>query len=129
MPCPLYVITNGIGDGIGGWWGCLIFIKVRVGEDSGWVSSYTFFFYFSYVFCSLTFSVPLFKWPEHESCCLFVFSLSSLSLVPLTRSYYCRETAVSVASNYFKSQLPDHYSVDFLGKGRVFLFQSLFRVF
>ena len=28
----------------------------------------------------------------------------------------------------FKSQLSDHYSVDYLGKGRVFWFQSLFRV-
>ena len=50
--------------------------------------------------------------------CLF-----SLPLVFLTRCYWCIDTVASVVSNYFKSQVSgvsDHYSVDFLGKGRVF---------
>ena len=48
-------------------------------------------------------------------CFSFIFSL-----VPLIRSYYCKEIVVSFEQNYFKSQLPDHCSVDYLGKGRVF---------
>ena len=47
------------------------------------------------------------------------------TLVPLTRSYYCIEIVVL---NYLKSQISDLYSVDFLGKGRVFLFESVFSV-
>ena len=43
----------------------------------------------AFVFCCLTFSVPLFRWLEHDGCCVcfFVFSLFSLSLVSLTRSH------------------------------------------
>ena len=68
------------GGGIGG--GRLIYIRV-------WMSSYSFrFFSCAFVFCCLTFSVLLFRWLEHGCCCVcfFVFSLFSLSLVPLTRS-------------------------------------------
>ena len=56
------------------------------------VSSYVVFSY-AFVFCSLTFSVPLFKWLEHDGCCVrfFNFSLFSLSLVPLPRSYWCKK--------------------------------------
>ena len=54
-------------------------------RDRGWISSYSFFFFFlSFVFC-LMFPVPLFKWLEHDVCWGF-FSLFSSSLVPLTRS-------------------------------------------
>ena len=63
---------------MGGW----------VRREVGW---FFCFFVFSYlfVFCCLTFSVPLFSWLEHDGCCVcfFVFSLFSLSLVPLSRSY------------------------------------------
>ena len=43
------------------------------------------FFSCAFLFCCLTFSVPLFRWLEDDgSCvCFFVFSLFSLSLVPL----------------------------------------------
>ena len=34
---------------------------------------------------------------------------------------------ISLIKCYFKSQLSDRYSVDYLGKGRVFWFQSLFQ--
>ena len=55
------------------------------------VSSYHVVVAFSYafVFCCLTFSVPLFRWLEHDGFCVcfFVFSLFSLSLVPLSWSY------------------------------------------
>ena len=50
------------------------------------------------VFCSLMSSVSFFKWLEHDSCCVcfFVYCLFSLSLVPLTRSYWGIEIVVSV---------------------------------
>ena len=53
---------------------------------------YKIFFSCAFVFCCLTFSVPLFRWLEHDGCygccvCFFVFSLFSLSLVHLTRSH------------------------------------------
>ena len=52
--------------------------------DREWVSSYSFFSC-AFVFCCLMFWVPLFWWLEHDGCCVcfFVFSLFSLSLVPL----------------------------------------------
>ena len=84
---PIVLLLQMMGDGIGGGW--LIYIRVWVG-DRGWVSSYSFcFFSCAFVFCCLTFSVPLFRWLEHDGCCVcfFVFSLFSLSLVPLARSH------------------------------------------
>ena len=50
---------------------------------------FAFFLSCAFVFCCLTFSVPLFRWLEHDDCCVcfFVFSLFSLSLLPLTRSH------------------------------------------
>ena len=45
-----------------------------------------------------------------------VFSLFSLAQVPLISA----GKLLSVVKNYFKCQLSDHYSVDFLGKDRVF---------
>ena len=52
------------------------------------------------------FSITLFRWQGHDSCCVCFFAfLSSLSLVTFTSSYWCLEIVVS-----------DHYSVDFQGK-------------
>ena len=56
--------------------------------EQGLVSSYSFFvFSYVFVFFSLTFSVPLFRWLENDGCCVcfFVF-LYFLSLVPLCRA-------------------------------------------
>ena len=82
------VITNDGGDGIGGGW--LIYVRVWV-VGQGMVLSYTCFVFLScaFVFCCLTFSVPLCRWLELDGCCVcfFVFSLFSLSLAPLTRSH------------------------------------------
>ena len=75
------------GDGTGGDGS---FILGCGWGDRGRVSSYSCcFFSCAFVFCCLTFSVPLFRWLEHDGCCVcfFVFSLFSLSLVPLTRSH------------------------------------------
>ena len=60
---------------LGGWdrWGGggLIYIRVWMGGQ-GWVLSYSFCCFFScaFVFC-FTFSVPLFRWLEHDGCCVF----------------------------------------------------------
>ena len=47
------------------------------------------FFSSAFVFCCLVFSVSLFRWLEDDGCCVcfFVFSIFSLCLVPLIRSY------------------------------------------
>ena len=73
------------------------------------------------VFCSLMSSVSFFKWLEHDSCCVcfFVYYLCSLSLVSLTKSYWCIEIVVSHIKLFIKL-VSNHYSVDFLGKDRVF---------
>ena len=77
-----------MGDGLGGNW--LIYIRVWVG-NRGWVSSYSFFsvFLYVFVFCCLMFSVPSFRLLEHDGCCVcfFVFTLFSFSLVPLSSSH------------------------------------------
>ena len=77
-----------MGDGLGGEW--LIYIGVWVG-NGGWVSSYSFFsvFLYVFVFCCLMFSVPSFRLLEHDGCCVcfFVFTLFSFSLVPLSSSH------------------------------------------
>ena len=83
---------------IGGWF---IYIRVLVGELEVGIILQFLFLSWAFVFCCLTFSVPLFMWLEHGGCCVcffvfpfffFVFPFFfSLSLVPLTRSYQCRE--------------------------------------
>ena len=77
---------------MGGWdrWVWFLYIRVWVGGEGVRVSSYSCcFFSCAFVFCVLTFSVPLFRLLKHDGCyvCFFVFSLFSLSLVPLTRSH------------------------------------------
>ena len=56
------------------------------------------FFSCAFVFCSLMFSVPLFRWLVHDGycACFFVFSLFSLSLVPVTGSYWCTKVVASL---------------------------------
>ena len=49
----------------------------------------------------------------------FIYYLFSLSLVPLTRAYWCTEIVVCHIKLFIKS-VSDHYSVDFSGKGAVF---------
>ena len=55
------------------------------------------FFICAFVFWSLM-SCLFFKWVKYDSCCVcfFVYYLFSLSLVPLTRSYWGIEIVVSV---------------------------------
>ena len=51
--------------------------------------AFFFFFFLVSVFCCFTFSVLLSSWLKDHGCCvcLFVFSLFSLSLVLLSRSF------------------------------------------
>ena len=67
----------------GGWdrWGWLFMLGCAWG-DRGRLSSYSFcFFSCAFAFFCLAFSVPLFRWLEHDgSCvCFFVFSLFVVS--------------------------------------------------
>ena len=59
-----------------------------------WVLSHSLFFFY---LCPLM-SCLFFKRVEHDSCCVcfFVYYLFSLSLVPLTKSYWDIEIVVSV---------------------------------
>ena len=56
------------------------------------------FFSCAFVFCSLMFSAPLFRWLVYDGhcACFFIFSLFSLSLVPVSGSYWCRELVASL---------------------------------
>ena len=97
--------------------------------NRGWVSSHNFcFFSCPFAFCSVTYSVHSLWWQEHDHCCVCfsAFSLFSLSLVPLTRSYWCIKIAVSLVLNYFKSQISCNYSLDFLGKRESVLISIIF---
>ena len=82
-----------------GWdrWGVVdLYCDVSGGRRGGY---HLIVFVFSDVFDFSSFmsSVPLFRGLEHDGCCVcfFVFSWFSLFLVPLGRSYWCIETAVS----------------------------------
>ena len=87
---------------MGGWdrWGVVdLYYGVGGGTGGGYhLIDFIVFFSCRFVFFCLTFSVPLFRWLEHDGCCVcfFVFSLFSLSLVPLTRSHWCQEIVVPV---------------------------------
>ena len=99
---------------MGGWegWGWFIYDRVWVEGRGG---GYHFFFIF-FVLLLSCYKIVL-SWLVHDSCCIcfFVHFLLSLSLVPLIRCYWCIEI-VLVLQNYFKSEVSDHLSVDFLEK-------------
>ena len=86
------------GEGGGGWdrWGV---IDSYQGVGGGTVGGYYLLVVFicAFVFWSVM-SCLFFKWVEHDSCCVcfFVYYLFSLSLVPLTKSYWDIEIVVSV---------------------------------
>ena len=90
-----------------------------MGRETGCEYHCIIFIFFPsvFVFSWLTCSVTLFR----RMMAVVSVSLFSLSLVPLTRSYWCWciEVVVSVMTNYLKSQVFDHHSVDFLGIGSV----------
>ena len=83
---------------MGGWnrWGV---VDLYQGVDGGTGGGYyvIVFFICAFAFWSLM-SCLFFKRVEHDSCCVcfFVYYLFSLSLVPLTRSYWGIEIVVSV---------------------------------
>ena len=64
------------------------------GTDDGYDLIVVFFTCAS-VFYSPMSSVSFFKWLERGNSCLFLCLLFSLSLVPLTRIYWCLEIVVS----------------------------------
>ena len=74
---PIVLLLQIMGDGIGG--GSSSILACGWG-DKGWLSSYCFcFFLVLFLFCSLTFSVFLFRWLELDDCCACFF-LCFLSL-------------------------------------------------
>ena len=74
-----------------GWWDRWGLVDSYQSVGSGTVGGYYLieFFICAFVFCCIM-SCIVFKWAEHYSCCVcfFVDYLFSLSLVPLTRSYW-----------------------------------------
>ena len=113
-------------------WGWLICITVNTGMTGG---RYHLIVFFScaFLFFSLAFSVPLYRWLEDGGCwvCFFVFFALFLSLVSLTNAYkllHKISVIICVLKNFFKSQVSDHYFVDIFAKGWVFWFQWVFRV-
>ena len=85
MPWPLYCYYKWWGDGIGG--GGWLILGCEWGQGVSFILE-LLFFSFAFIFCCLTFSVTLFRWLEHDGCCVifFVFPLCSLCLVAVTRS-------------------------------------------
>ena len=104
--CIVNVHDGGLGQEGGGGGVVDSYQGLSVGTGGGYY--HIVFFNCAFVFSSLMYSISLFKLLEHDSCCVCfcVYYFFSLSLVPLSWSLFCH----------------------FLGKGRVFLFESLFRV-
>ena len=106
----------------------LIYIRVQLGgQVVGIILQLLGFFY---LLLSFVLSCPLsLLLPGHGSCCVYCFAyfLFSLSPVPNQELLAHRKCCVCHGQLFIKS-LSDHYSVDFLGKGRVFQFESLFSV-
>ena len=71
---------------VGGGW--LIYISGWVGRQMVGIILLFLFFSCAFLFCCLTFSVPLIRWLEHDGSCVsfFVFFLI-FCLLPLTRIY------------------------------------------
>ena len=81
-----------------GWdrWGEVVasYQSLGGGTGDGYYLLVCFLFVFTYAFVFWSrMSCLFFKWVEHDSCCVcfFVYYLFSLSLVPLTRSYWSME--------------------------------------
>ena len=117
MPCPLYCYFKWWGDGIAGWGGGARFLLGYGWGDRGWGIILQFLFFSrAFEFYSLTFLAPLFRWLDDDGYCVCFFDFSFVCLlVPLSRFIAHRNC------------LSDHHYLDFIGKGRVFWFQSLFR--
>ena len=112
---------------MGEWdrWRWLIYIRVWVGRLGLYYPIVIFVFFICvFPFYCLMSSVSFFTWLDDDrSCFRFFVYLFSLSLVSLIRSHWC----IEIVKLFIKS-VSYHGSVDFLGKGRVFWFESLFRV-
>ena len=86
IPCPLCCYYIWWGDGIGGW-----VVNLYEGVDGGQGVGIILYFLFlscPFLFSCLAFSVPLFRWLEHDGCYICFFDFSFFFL---TRSYSCRE--------------------------------------
>ena len=119
---PCFIIMNDWG-----WdrWGWLISIKVWVGGTRRGYFHVGIFL----CFCLLFSCVSLVKWLEHDSrsVCFFIYYLSSLSLDPLTRSYWtgAYNNFFACHVKLFIKSVSDHYSVDFLEKGSFWMWITL----
>ena len=82
------------------WWGGGggNLLKQQKCRDKGWVSSYIFFSCL-FVFSSLTFSVLILRWLEHDGCYIYLFVNFFIFFVsgPFNlRTYWYTEIAVSL---------------------------------
>ena len=103
--------------------GGFIYVSVWVGEQGMGII-------FFLVFAVFLLLLIILSWLVHDvlPVSLFLFCFLCLPIL-LIRCYQCIETAVCVFQSYFKCQVSDHYSVDFLEKRRVLWFQLLLREF
>ena len=128
MPCPLYCYYKQMGNEINKGW--LTYFRVWVGGQGVIIISY--FLVFLLWFCILLSHVlsPFIYvartwWLLCLCLCFFIiFSVSG----PFDHELLVQKNCYACCVKYFRNRLSDNYSVGFLGKGRMFSFQSLFRV-
>ena len=108
-------------DGKGGGW--LIYVSVWVGGQGVGIN-------FS-IFCSrYVLLLTVLPWLVHERCCVFLCSFSaSFFSGGFNQALLVHRICWVCSVKLFQNQVSDHYSVDFLEKGRLLWSQSLFRQF
>ena len=75
--------------------------------------------FYLYCCCLLSLMTSVSCQSDSSFACLLIYYLFSLPLVPLTRRYWYIEIFVCLVKLLIET-VSDHYSVDFLGKERVF---------
>ena len=100
-------LYQGVGGGTGGG-----------GAPGGGYYLIVLLFYL-YCCCLLSFMTSVSCQSDSHFACFLIYYLFSLPLVPLTRRYWYIEIFVCRVKLLIET-VSDHYSVDFLGKERVF---------
>ena len=94
-------LYQGVGGGTGGGYYLIVLL------------------FYLYCCCLLSFMTSVSCQSDSRFACFLIYYLFSLPLVPLTRRYWYIEIFVCHVKLLIET-VSDHYSVDFLGKERVF---------